>query len=391
MVVSTDASGQQPLRIAFISSSDPTDVRSFSGTPFHMVQALKGHFPDLDVVRQSRAPWAYRFDRIVGRLTGGRVNPYYWRRLNRFYAARLARRWRGRRVLVVAVVNAALVSELAERVPVLNVTDATFALMRGFYSWFDELDRRTAQAAEEMERRSIRLSVHNSFSSRWAGNSAVRDYGADEADVSVIPWGCNIDDVPGSEIRPASRRGDACRLLFIGIHWLRKGGDVVLATGELLAAKSFPFHIDIVGSAPDDGLPQRPWLENHGYLSKADEGQRAKLRALIRDADFLFLPTRQDTYGIVFAEASAYGTPSVTRDVGGVASVVRDGVNGMVLPEDASAEDFAAAIEAAWRDTSRYEALREGARREYEERLNWTSWAGSTASVIARLDAERRI
>ena len=390
-MVSTAASGQQPLRIAFISSSDPTDVRSFSGTPFHMVRVLKVHFPDMDVVRQSRARWAYRFDRIVWRLTGRRVNPYYWPRLNRWFAKRLARRWGGQRVLVIGVVNAAVVSELAERMPVLNVTDATFVLMRPFYTLFEELSPRTAAAAEEMERRSIRLSVHNSFSSRWAADSAVRDYGADEADVSVIPWGCNIDDVPSEEVRPASERGDTCRLLFIGIHWLRKGGDVVLATGEILAERGVPVNIDIVGSTPDEGLPDRPWLQDHGYLSKADPAQAARLRELIRDADFLFLPTRQDTYGIVFAEASAYGTPSVTRGVGGVASVVRDGVNGVVLPAGATAEVFAEAIEAAWRDQSRYQALREGARREYEERLNWTSWARSIADIIARLEAAGRI
>jgi glycosyltransferase involved in cell wall biosynthesis len=233
--------------------------------------------------------------------------------------------------------------------------------------------------------------VHNSFSSQWAADSAVRDYGADPTEVSVIPWGCNIDDVPASELRPAARRGATCRLLFIGIHWLRKGGDVVLAAGELLEERDFPFQIDFVGSAPDEGLPDRAWLRDHGYLSKADHAQRATLRELIRDSDFLFLPTRQDTYGIVFAEASAYGTPSITRDIGGVGSVVRDGVNGMLLPRDATAADFADAIEKTWREKGRYTALREGARREYEERLNWTSWADSLAAMIGRLETAGRI
>jgi glycosyltransferase involved in cell wall biosynthesis len=180
-------------------------------------------------------------------------------------------------------------------------------------------------------------------------------------------------------------------LLFIGIHWHRKGGDVVLETGELLAERGFPFEIYIVGSAPDEGLPERPWLNDHGYLSKADEAQRNKLRQLIRDADFLFLPTRQDTYGIVFAEASAYGTPSITRDIGGVGSVVCDGVNGVLLSKDATAGDFADAIERAWADPERYTKLREAARGEYEARLNWTAWAGSIAAVINRLEAAGRI
>ena len=94
---------------------------------------------------------------------------------------------------------------------------------------------------------------------------------------------------------------------------------------------------------------------------------------------------------MVFSEANAYGTPVVTRAVGGVADVVRDGVNGIVLPEDAGPSSFADAIAAAWGDPDRYRDLRDGARKTYDGRLNWAKWAEAIAAIIRDLEARGRV
>lgn len=382
----------RPLRIIFLSSSDPLDVRSFSGVLLHMVGALREVLPSMEVLRSSRPVWFRRFQRAVLRVSGGRVDPYYWRALNRLFARRLARRWRGERILVISVVNAALVAELAASVPVLNLTDSTFELMRGFYATFSRLEEKTAARAEEDELNSIRRSVHNSFSSAWAANSAVKHYGARVEDVSVISWGCNLEDVAIDDIRPPERAGDECRLLFIGGDWLRKGGDVVASTSEILLQRGLRVRVDVVGaSAGGDAAAAPSWLHHWGFLSKADEGQFNRLRELMHEADFLFLPTRQDCTPMVFSECNAYGTPAVTRDVGGVSDVIHHGINGLVLPEESTPTDFADAIDAIWLDRDRHAELRRTSRREYEQRLNWRSWAKGVAAVIRDLEVQDRI
>jgi len=379
------------LRIVFVSSSDPLDVRSFSGVPIHMVTALRGIFPSMEVVRSSRPFWFRRFQNMILSASKGKIDPYYFRILNRYFARRLARRWQGERVLVIGVVNAALIAELAAFVPVLNVTDSTFELMRNYYATFAKLSRRTAARAEEDELHSITRSVHNSFSSGWAAASAIKNYGAAPSNVSVVSWGCNLDDLDVEEIRSPGDRGNECRLLFIGGDWVRKGGDVVFATAEMLAQRGIPVRVDLVGAAPPGGLPDHSWIYHHGFLSKGDEAQFDQLRAVMRDADFLFLPTRQDCTPMVFAESNAYGTPAVTRDVGGVADVVHNGDNGIVLEEKATPTDFANAIETAWRDRDAYERLRRTSRQEYEHRLNWRSWAQSIAEIVDDLEQKGRI
>jgi glycosyltransferase involved in cell wall biosynthesis len=374
-----------------LSSSDPLDVHSFSGSIYYMAKALKAQFPEMEIVRSSRPVWFPPLQRVVLKLSKGRVDPYYWRPLNRWFGNRLRGSWRGKRVVVIGVVNAALVAELANSVPVINISDSTFDLMRTEHEVFWSLDAKTAARAEEDERNSIRRSVHNSFSSEWAAKSAINHYGASADDVSVISWGCNFETVPKSEVRPNRSMNEQCRLLFIGGEWFRKGGDVVLAAADILAAKGIPVVVDLVGVSPPNDIPPRPWLHYHGYLSKGDKEQLRLLRSLMRNADLLFLPTRRDCTPMVFAEANAYATPALTRDVGGVADVVHDGANGIVLAEDADAAQFANVIESLWNSPDRYSKLRDSARREYERRLNWAVWARKIAELVQRLSATGRI
>jgi glycosyltransferase involved in cell wall biosynthesis len=59
---------------------------------------------------------------------------------------------------------------------------------------------------------------------------------------------------------------------------------------------------------------------------------------LMRHLAVLVLPSRQEPFGTVLAEAMAVGTPVVATDVGGLAEVVDDGVTGaLVAPGDPAA------------------------------------------------------
>lgn len=372
-----------------MSSSDPLDINSFSTVLYHMVGALRREIPDLDVVQYSRAPWFPRMVHIFKRL-GIRSDPYYWSLANRLFAARLARRWAGQRAVVISVVNATMVGPLARHVPVINISDSTFVLMRNFYASFAALGDAAARSAEQAERDAIRQAVHNSLSSDWAARSAIEDYGADPAETSVVSWGCNLAEVSASAMRSPDP-SDPCRLLFIGGEWERKGGDVVLEAAAMLRARGVPVVLDLVGAIPPGALPEGLPVTVHGRLGKGSPEQLEKLLGLYRDSAFLYLPTRQDCTPMVFAEANAYGTPGVTRDTGGVASVVRHGENGLVLPGEASAADFAHAIEQCWRDRAGYAALRASSRATYENRLNWDVWAREIVAIIRRLETQGRI
>ncbi len=106
-------------------------------------------------------------------------------------------------------------------------------------------------------------------------------------------------------------------------------------------------------------------VEHHGWVPNAP--------GLMRHFDVLVLPSHEEPFGTVLAEAMAVGTPVVATRVGGLAEVVDDGVTGrLVAPGDPA--QLAAAVLEVLRDRERMgAAARERARRfdasRYAERV----------------------
>jgi glycosyltransferase involved in cell wall biosynthesis len=61
-------------------------------------------------------------------------------------------------------------------------------------------------------------------------------------------------------------------------------------------------------------------------------GRRDDVAEVIGELDMLLLPSWDEPFGLVVAEAMAVGTPVLVSDRGGVREYVQDGVNGRLLP-----------------------------------------------------------
>jgi glycosyltransferase involved in cell wall biosynthesis len=379
----------RPLTIVFSSVHDALDINAFSTTIFYMAEALKAEVPDLEIVRfphlLMRSKLVQRALRRMPALNPDNNDIYL-----RLCAWAFARRFKGRRVVVINVVDSPLARFLNRRLPLVHVSDATFALLDGtYYGVYGYMSPREKAFNHRSDAAAIH-SLHACFSGEWARQSAIRDYGADPARMSVVSWGCNLPDVPRDQTRLAADEA-ICRLLFVAGQWKRKGGDIVLETARLLKERGIPVAVDLVGVKPEDPFPAGVDVTYHGRLGKEDPAELAEMLALYRAASFFVLPTKQDCTPMVFAEANMFGTPAVTCDTGGVASVVRDRENGIVLPNTSGAADYADAIEKLWRDRARYQALRESARATYEARLNWNAWARAMVGIVRGLEAQGKI
>jgi len=89
------------------------------------------------------------------------------------------------------------------------------------------------------------------------------------------------------------------------------------------------------------------------------------------ESHFFLLPTVADTFGIVFAESNSFGLPALSYDIGGIASVILNDVNGYCFNPNVSMEDIALYIRDVFNDKSKYEELCYTSFNEYETRLNW--------------------
>ncbi|WP_422924996.1 glycosyltransferase family 4 protein [Singulisphaera sp. PoT] len=91
----------------------------------------------------------------------------------------------------------------------------------------------------------------------------------------------------------------------------------------VMAGASSPHFEQFLAEYPG-GIPS--WLIVTGTLSTED---RANLFAAM---DVFSMPSRTDSYGIVFLEAWANGLPVVAADAGGVPEVVKHEQNGLLVP-----------------------------------------------------------
>ena len=373
-------------RVCIVALDDPTNIRLWSGTPYHILHALAGEFGDMVVIRKpysqlfvSARSW---FSRIVSKLGINNVWFEYLPGVAWWGARSTIRQIRQAKPDVVVVIAYCPLSGVLSRYfPTVHISDATFDLMCGYYESFTRLPALCKRTGESLERTAINASKLSLLSSQWAATSAVSHYGGPVDRVHFIPWGCNFETDPNEGGRIDRFDPDVCHLLFIGMDWERKGGELAVATTELLRAKGVDACLHVVGVAPA-GAVSSDGVRYHGVLSKADEQHRLELREVMQMCALLFLPTRQDCTPMVFSEGNSFGMPGISTDTGGVSSVITEGVNGHLLPLAAGPEQYADLIALIWSDRDKFVALRKSSRLQYERVLNWKTWASQSAALI---------
>ena len=203
-----------------------------------------------------------------------------------------------------------------------------------------------------------------------------------------------MDDPPARSEVLGPRAEGPFRLLFCGVQWKRKGGDIVLDAAERLIAAGIDIELTILGCTPP-----RDWAPSEAlrrattvipFLDKKLPEERERFRRIFTRADLLVLPTQAECYGVVFCEAAAFGTVSFGTATGGVPEVIREGETGFALPPGSDGAAYAAAIEALLADPDRLDRMRHAARDDFDTRLNWSVWAEKTLARIAELQEGRR-
>jgi glycosyltransferase involved in cell wall biosynthesis len=371
------------MKLAVVAAADPLNPRTWSGTPYFMTKALQSVFPDLLPVRTPRPVWFQYLRRIARKITSGRIEISWNERLAKWNANALANRLKVEKVdVVISIANSPLTAFLAQQLPTIHVSDATVPLMLNYYEEFSLLSDKVALRALHLDRMSVLHSRASLFSTAWAARSAIQDYGADPARVHPIPWGANVYPREMSTDNTVDQ-SDVCHLVFIGVDWVRKGGALAVAATLQLSEAGRAVKLHIIGARPKLEK-QHDTIITHGFVSKATPEGRSDFDRIMRQAAFLFVPTRQDCSPMVFAEANSYGVPVITTLTGGVPDVVHEGLNGCLLPIEATADDYADLIWKIWSDRPTYDRLRKSSRDRFEHVLNWNSWLSAVVPIIEK-------
>jgi len=374
------------LRIGFVSIEDASDVASWSGIPYHILDALRRQDVSIEVFSPLKRDFRYALApfKIAARLMNKEICLHHYQIALRSYAKQLEQRMRLNPVDVILSTSTIPITLLECAEPIVFYTDAVFHMMPGYYgALWDRFTRDAIRRGVWQEERALKRCTIGVYSSDWSAEGARKHTQPDK--IRVVPFGASMP--VHHDLRTVSewvaerldRWPAECRLLFIGVEWVRKGGAFAVETVRLLREMGVNAKLTVVGCRPNEEAPL--YVEVLGFVDKrTSEGQK-QLEELFRQATFFLLPTRAEAAGIVFCEASAFGVPSITFQTGGVENYVREGINGICLPLDSEPQLFARHIKETVEDKDRYYALSIGAFNEYITRLNWDSTAGTLVNL----------
>ena len=222
-------------------------------------------------------------------------------------------------------------------------------------------------------------------------------YGAHPGRVEVVHPGVDL-----ATFRPLDRTAvrrelglppEALVLMFAGRIQPLKAPDVLLRAVAVLLERAPELRsrvvVPVVGGPSGSGL-ERPTalagLARHlgigdvvRFVPPVAQHELAKWYAA---ATVVAVPSYNESFGLVAVEAQACATPVVAAAVGGLTTVVRDGVSGLLL-DDHAPESWAGALRRIVDEPALLDRLRVGALAHAKE-FSWEATAAGTLDVYER-------
>jgi glycosyltransferase involved in cell wall biosynthesis len=376
------------MKIAFLTAYDPLNRRTGSGSLYYMLQALQNYCGEVNCLGPMRVK-EQLFGRVLNKgsqMLLRKRYPYYISFLlaRRYAQIAMSRLAENHFDVIVAPFGTVGTAFLETDIPIVLIEDATFALLHNYYPHYSNLLNTSVGEAHLITHMAFQRASALVFSSEWAAFSAEEDYAVAAEKIYIVPFGANIEKAPEQEMLAQRLQEQRCKLLFVGVDWQRKGGDIAFETLAQLEKMDIPASLTVCGCKVPPGL-KHPHLHVIPFLDINVAEQRHELERLYREAHFLLLPTRGDCTPHVFCEASAFGLPVITTCTGGVHEVVREGVNGFTLPYEARGDAYARLIANIFRNRLRYTMLSQSSRTAFESNLNWDAWGQRMHALLREI------
>ncbi len=376
------------MNIDYITTYDASDVHNWSGSGYFIANALKEQAANLRFLGslQVKSPLLLNLKSAIYRFSKKKFLAEREFSVASLYAKKLSGLISADTDIIFSP-GTIPIALLKTSKPKVFYTDATFAGMIGFYDEFSGLAEETIQHGNDIEQKALDSCSLAIFASDWAAQTAIDHYQVNPSKVKVVPFGANIiSNRDYSSIREmvAARSSVECHLLFMGVDWTRKRGDFSVAVAKGLNELGLKTTLHVVGikNLPA-GLPD--FVVDHGFISKSTREGLDKIDHLMSSCHFLILPTKAEAYGLVFCEAGSFGLPSVATNVGGIPSIIEDGINCKMFSLSTPETDYVTYIYSVFTDRVRYEELAYSSFDRYEKRLNWKVAGKSIVDLLEKL------
>ena len=166
----------------------------------------------------------------------------------------------------------------------------------------------------------------------------IKDYKLLSEKIYVIPLGVPIPkSFPGELLN----LDEKINILYVGRFEPRKGIDILLKAIPLVLAKVKNVKFNIVGKAHNGIDYEAEFRHLNNIIDSKNveflgEIKGKPLIPFFMNCDIFVAPSRWESFGLIYIEAMSHAKPVIACDVGGVKSIIDDGVDGLLSPVDDS-------------------------------------------------------
>jgi N-acetyl-alpha-D-glucosaminyl L-malate synthase BshA len=209
--------------------------------------------------------------------------------------------------------------------------------------------------------------------STYLKDKTVADFGISRP-IEVIPNFVNCDvytPIADDELRCKARARFAPHDEAIFIHLsnfrpVKRVVDVVKVFSHVV--REVPAQLILVGDGPDRSSAE--WLAHDLKINDRVHflGKQDRVHELLALADLMVMPSSLESFGLAALEAMACKVPTIATRVGGVPELIEDGKTGLLFPVG-NVEEMAAGAISLLKDRTRFEAMRDAARKDAQKRF----------------------
>ena len=385
------------MRILLLCEGDGESWSSWSGITRSLVDHLRlaGHtveLGDVDVRAADRwvaaaATFSPRRSRWGTRYHLGRV-PFHLRSRR---AKRLVESRAGR-VDVVVQIGATFDSRGPSNVPYCLCCDSNILMAgRGIDSGYSDaarLSRTEICAIAEREGDVYRQAAAIFPLSERLRRSFVEDFSVRPDRVRAIYAGPNLDPLSVSRGTAQSETGRPPTILFVGLQFERKGGDLLLRSFRHVR-HHLPAARLLLAGVPV-GYVHEPGVTCLGVLDRNKPSEAAVLADAYASAQVFALPTRFEPFGIAFVEAMHFGLPCIGPHAWAVPEIIANGETGFTVPAD-DLETLTRRLLQLLRAPALARSMGEEGRRKAQRMFTWPLAVERMTTVLSAVVQSHRV
>jgi glycosyltransferase involved in cell wall biosynthesis len=255
-------------------------------------------------------------------------------------------------------------------IPHFVYTDST-VLANQYYPEIDIKKVLKSKAWMKKERLIYLNATYNFTFSTNQKKSIIEQYSINENKVECVYAGSNINC---NESDHTYKKYDTKNILFVGVNWERKGGDILFRSFLKLYDKMPEVSLTIVGCSPDI---KHPNVEIAGRITLEE------VEKFYKKASVFCMPTKQEPFGIVFVEAMQRKIPVVASNIGALPDMIKNNYNGFIH-EWNDVDGISESLVALLSDPEKCKLFGERSYKLVQEKFNWDNTGAEIKKTIER-------